>query len=82
MHNRLTSFINRHCLFYDNKFGFRTQHFTTPALIPFMDKIAAAIDKGEYALGVFQDFSKVFDTVNHETLFAKIEKYGVSCLTG
>ena len=41
------------------------------------DKISAAIDKREFAVGVFIDLSKAFDTLNHAILLKKLEHYGV-----
>ena len=42
-----------------------------------MDKISNALENGEYVLGLFLDFSKSFDTVNHDTLFEKLEYLGI-----
>ena len=41
------------------------------------EKISTAIDKKEYTLGIFLDFSKAFDTVNFDILFDKLEHYGI-----
>ena len=36
-----------------------------------------ALDKGNFACGIFVDFQKAFDTVDHETLLYKLDHYGV-----
>ena len=36
-----------------------------------VDKIAEAFDQGESVVGVFLDFSKAFDTVEHNIFFTK-----------
>ena len=38
--------------------------------------IREALDKDEYSCGVFLDFQKAFDTVNHEILIAKLNQCG------
>ena len=51
---------------------FKRQHSTNIALIYFVDKMAKAIDEKKIVLGVFLDFSKAFDTINHNILFSKL----------
>ena len=77
MYNQLLSFINKHKLLYSYQFGFRINHAPELALLCLADKISDALENGEYVLGLFLDFSKAFDTVNHEILFAKLEFLGI-----
>ena len=60
-----------------SKFGFRRLRSSYMALMFMMDKITAAMDNGDYVIGIFLDFSKAFDTVNHDILLEKLCHYGI-----
>ena len=47
------------------------------ALMILMDKTAKSLENGEFAIGVFLDFSKAFDTINHDVL---LQKYSITVL--
>ena len=46
-------------------------------VLSIIDKVQKAIEEREYSCGIFLDFSKAFDTVNHEILLTKLEFYGI-----
>ena len=46
-------------------------------LINAVSNLQESIDEGNSALGIFVDFSKAFDTVNHTILLHKLENYGI-----
>ena len=77
MYKRLISFIQRHNLFYEKQFGFREHHSTMDAALLITVKIQRAIEEGQYSCGIFLDFSKAFDTVDHKILLKKLYHYGV-----
>ena len=77
MYNRLIQFINENKLLYKYQFGFQKGKSTEMALIILLDKITEALDQGKYVIGVFLDFSKAFDTVDHSILLQKLERYGI-----
>ena len=71
------SFIEKHKILYLNQYGFRMKHSTILTLITLTDKIKQVIDNGEYAIGIYLDLKKAFDTVNHVILLKKLEHYGI-----
>ena len=77
LYSRLLTFINENNVLYAFQFGFRALHSPNLALLLLVDKISKALEEGDYVLGLFLDFSKAFDTVNHDILFRKLEFYGI-----
>ena len=77
MYNRLLSYLSTHNILYQFQFGFRPKHGPNLALITLVDKIVQSLESGDYVCGLFLDFSKAFDTVNHKILFKKLYKYGI-----
>ena len=51
-------------------------HSTAHTIAEIADNLWKSIDNNMYTCGVFLDFSKAFDTVNHSILLKKMEHYG------
>ena len=70
-------FLETNNLIYSLQFGFRQKHLTSHALIHPADKIKEQIDKRNFSCGIFVDFQKGFDTVDHQILIQKLNYYGI-----
>ena len=69
--NRLDSFIDKHNLLCEQQYGFRSGRSTSMAVMELVEAISTSVDNSEYAIGVFIDLSKAFDTIDHLLLFKK-----------
>ena len=72
----MIKFLEKNNIFYTKQFGFGSKHSTDHAILCIIDRTQKAIDNRSFSCGIFLDFSKAFDTVNHEILINKLEYYG------
>ena len=71
VHERLYSFLELHDCIFELQFGFRTKHSTNHALMSLTEMVRNALDNSKFACGIFVDFQKAFDTVDHNVLIRK-----------
>ena len=76
-YNRLSNYLNELNILCKNQYGFRKGYSTSFGLIDLYDKISVALDNKEFAVGIFMDLSKAFNTVNYEILFKKLNNHGI-----
>ena len=62
---------------YTNQFGFRKNSNTSDAIIEFPDYVYSSLDSEQRNIAVYLDFSKAFETVNHNILMSKLRHHGV-----
>jgi len=77
MYNRMSDFMVKHNLLHDNQFGFRKNRSTYMAINVLVDKYHEALEKNEYMIGLFLDLSRAFDTISHDLLLRKLQRYGM-----
>ena len=81
MYSRLSKFLDKLDCLYKRQFGFRNAQSTNHAFIGITVEIRKALNNNELSCGVFLDFQKAFDTVNHKISTDKLHHYGVKDCT-
>ena len=77
IYNRLYKFLENNNCIYPFQFGFRKNYSTSLALRSLTENIQQQVDKGKIGCGIFIDFQKAFDTVDHNILLSKLNHYGI-----
>ena len=80
MYNRVYHFFEKQLLFSCKQFGFRLKDGTIDALVEFIEKIRNCNDLP--VLNFFLDLKNAIDTIDHQILLWKLERYGIrsNCL--
>ena len=77
IYRRLYSCLEELIILYPFQLGFGEKCSSSHALISITESIRQSIDNNEFGCGIFIDFRKSFDTVNHATLLTKLTQYGI-----
>ena len=71
------SHLDKHNILTDVQHGFRKSHSCETQLITTIEEIARNLDQGSQTDAILLDFSKAFDTVPHQRLLLKLDRYGL-----
>ena len=77
IYNQLYLFLENNDIILKYQFGFRKGYSSEQAILEITDNLNSAIDNKQITCGLFLDFSKAFDTVNHDILLSKLYTYGI-----
>ena len=74
---RLDSYLKPNNILCTNQFGFSKNSNTSDAIIEFLDYVYSSLDHKQSTIAAYLDFSKAFDTVNHNILMSKLLHNGI-----
>ena len=81
MYTRLYKFIAKNNIFFNKQYGFRNKHSCEQAIQNLYGQILQNKEDGIQTAAVFLDLSKAFDTISHDLLLKKLDKYGIRGLS-
>ena len=77
IYNRFYKFFEDNDIIYNCQFGFRQNHSTIHAVQTAINSVVNSLNSSYHTMGIFIDFSKAFDTIQHTILLKKLEHYGI-----
>ena len=77
MYNCLYKYLKENNILYEKQFSFQGGYCTSDTIVQLVDKIFDSFEIEQFTLGVINDLSKAFDTVDHSILLKKFKLYGI-----
>lgn len=74
---QLMEYLIENKIFRENQHGYLKGKSIKTAIYQFINKLVAAFENKEFAMGVFLDLTKAYDCLDSKKLFNKLENYGI-----
>lgn len=78
IHSNIMRHLDKHNILTDKQHGFRSKHSCETQLLMTTHDLIYALDHNTQTDMIIMDFSKAFDTVPHNRLLYKLNKYGIT----
>ena len=75
--DQLFGFLTASNLLSKHQFAYRKLHSTITSLLNVTDSWYSNADQNTFNISLFLDLRKAFDTIDHDTLLAKLQKCGI-----
>ena len=77
VYRRTYKFLETHNQLFVSQYGFREGHSCENAISELISQALKGKQEGMYTLALFLDLSKAFDSLEHNVLLKKLERYGI-----
>lgn len=77
VYDQLLEHITNYNILISNQSGFRKKHSCETALQLTLCKLKNEVDNNKYAICIFLDLKRAFETVDRELLLSKLSRYGI-----
>ena len=72
----MINFLQKYKILSPEQFGFRQKHSCVQAISRIVEHMHSVLERRDNEMALFLDFKKAFDTIDHDILIIKLEKYG------
>ena len=83
IHNQLNNYFESNHLLFENQHGFRKDKSTSSAVFSALKELYENWNRQLFSTCIFIDFSRAFDSIDHDIFIRKLRLYGLSvkCIT-
>ena len=77
IYGRVYNFLNDTNQIYKSQYGFRSKHSCEHTISELVGTVLKGLETNKSTISIYLDLLKAFDTLEHSTLFRKLECYGI-----